>query len=1486
MANQLLQTILKKFRAGYFFFEDRYYDLLDKINGHVPIYKIVDPIDRVIPSFVLFLAIVFLLAATFVFFSLSSVAFSATFRAVDEDNSPIENLNISVSFPEETISLETDEWGEASLSFIGEEREATVTLSKEGFEQLTETVTLQANKLFEFVLTKIKPTFAPPKFTIYVVDSETSRLIKGEVHLSFSCSTGIPGPPPISKVGVEFKDIVPTEGCGILIAKASSANFQTKEGVSILRNPTYIKLDPVKTTTSINVLVKDHTGKSAENVEVKLFDSDNAIVDSLTTNASGTVSFAEVQPGTYTITALHSDGRYTEKTGIVAVIDSPQTVTLYLPELLVGKKIFLNLIDSETTKDVGDATVLIYANDRLLDSKKSDNSGLVEKMVGDDANSFLAVVWHQDYVTKIVSNVLVLDAASSKPQTVELTPDSEQNSGKISVRVTDYDKGEAVERAYVYLYNSDFPEVILNYPYSLSNADGNALFERLPAGNYFAKAKQGETYGKSEAKDLVLGSKISLQIVLVLTEGDIKVTVLNKLTKEPLSGAEVTFVDAFTDSVLQSGPTDEEGQFKSGLFKSDRTVYIRASKENYLEAISLPIPIIGETTQKTTIELVSKGDIDLSKNISIEFAGLYDNQAATKRATKLESGQRYYVKLNLSLPKAANYSNLTHHLRVGPESVAIKPDSMPFQDYIARLVGEVVSSPQSATIFSSCYDKDNVFSNPCVASIAAKQANTVWQTASGESVHSVVLRIETEPNLVDGTEIELRYRAKAVVNGAEFETEEFFKSFKIGQTICTPKVDCPPVVWRLWLQNPDGETSLLNNFTEEEKQTLSINMDYALLYELHNTSGYDLEANLELLADIPPAVLSIAGLGDSYTAFSALSFESDSVTSAGSPVGFQTLKEATFSQLTLSFTSERGLNDEKTLFFSVEANADLGLRVNPGSLVPNDGTQVISGFVTDQEENAIEGASVKVYLPPPEPGQPRQLFETLLTDVNGEFQTTENFSLPAGEIVLVVASSPGFRNATVEVPVKWGDFFDPRYNCVEVPSDGDETLTFSNVMPGSSRSFTVENNCVSRVEIRFNSKLDVSPKTLQIPAGGSATATLVADNPEGGEEVYLGQYPIYVKAKFEGDVRFVNAVKVLVIIADPTGSCFRIDKTSFDLVTEAEDTGTIFNDCALQFNDAWAPELALDSFKAIINREDISIPSLIQFEWGAKAKMLLSKPFSVAVEETTEGWEEFPIPTGLDMNVTFDQQVTVNIGPEFMKNVDELKFDTVVHITDEEDFRESYDDIAYIKGNQITVRVGGTDYVIDVPQCDQTGCDWDYTDDWSNDSVKCHQLEPCWYGTLSVPFGQTFEVVDSITMPIYNGRNKAFLFFNLHGDLIDATYSFEMDTNEAELELGPPLFTSAIVPIRNLGFVLGEVNTNFFSQFEEEAFFIEDANLVAYSEDPEVEVWLVDNIVYGKYVGVDTDNEPERTPFKITNLMLNTTQYNLIYVDDYVGELR
>ncbi|HZX19557.1 MAG TPA: hypothetical protein VFF13_00920, partial [archaeon] len=67
--------IVQKVKDIYYKWEDKYYDFLDQLEGQkIPVYKVVDPIDKVFPSFLLLLILIFLFGVA-LFFILLAVVF-------------------------------------------------------------------------------------------------------------------------------------------------------------------------------------------------------------------------------------------------------------------------------------------------------------------------------------------------------------------------------------------------------------------------------------------------------------------------------------------------------------------------------------------------------------------------------------------------------------------------------------------------------------------------------------------------------------------------------------------------------------------------------------------------------------------------------------------------------------------------------------------------------------------------------------------------------------------------------------------------------------------------------------------------------------------------------------------------------------------------------------------------------------------------------------------------------------------------------------------------------------------------------------------------------------------------------------------------------------------------------------------------------------------------------------------------------------------
>ena len=61
MVRMAENDLVSRVKETYYFFEDKYYGFLDRLNEKIPVYKIIDPIDAVFPSFILVLLLLFII---------------------------------------------------------------------------------------------------------------------------------------------------------------------------------------------------------------------------------------------------------------------------------------------------------------------------------------------------------------------------------------------------------------------------------------------------------------------------------------------------------------------------------------------------------------------------------------------------------------------------------------------------------------------------------------------------------------------------------------------------------------------------------------------------------------------------------------------------------------------------------------------------------------------------------------------------------------------------------------------------------------------------------------------------------------------------------------------------------------------------------------------------------------------------------------------------------------------------------------------------------------------------------------------------------------------------------------------------------------------------------------------------------------------------------------------------------------------------------
>ncbi len=1187
-------NIIDSFKRGYYAAEDRYYAVLDKINRFVPIYKIIDPIDKAFPSFILFIALIACLVIFFALLTWPAAAFSTIINVVDESSNPIEGVSINLLLGDANKNLSTDSWGDANIAIAGKTVSATASFSKEGFEDEAKKISLSAGEKTKVTLKGITAVFQPLERTIKVVDGSTSDLLKKKVTITYSCSGGATAPltqQNESGEPAEFRVMQPTN-CLVLTATASADGYETKSK-TIAAQINYITLYPATadTTGTVNVIVKNNDGTYAPDITVRLINSTtNAVVDSSSTLEAGSAAFSEVEPDTYTVSATAADGRTAQQTNVVVTAGGTETVSLTLPKLVAGKKILLQLVESGTESKVSDATVFFYKNNVPIDSKTSNALGIVEMPVSDTNVAYLAVIVHPDYITLIQPNLPLKEAADSEPTKIALTKATATNSASAIAVVLDEDSKKVVG-ASVWIYDNRYPIIPLNYIACDSNKDGACTFGNLGAATYFARAEDPDTKatGESERKAVAIGQAIVLNITVVIAEGTVEATVYDaeSASKEKIQGALVEFINTI-DANVSSCTTDAAGKCESSKIKADKFVIVRASKQGFASAIGdREIDIV---KGKTTIEigLMHGSTIEPIADIDSRFIKFCNDWYCKSEATRIESAETgektYFGRFELILSENADYSDIAQHIRAGLDNDRTLP-----ANFGIKIMG--VRAPAArAAVLSNCWNGNsaNPFEEPsgCAAEFDAKQANIYYNLKRGALVLPITVKFAIQGGLADKTELRFYFKAKANMDGNSVATPEKVHIFKIGDVSCKD-VD---FAWGFKLTDSNGSTASLSLDPKQSFQ-LTVNAEHTLSYWIYNCSGHDFTAASLSATNVPPLrLLSFSETADDFgpiNAFTVPAFDFPNDTDLSSDLKIYPRRQTPV-PTKIDFNLNVGQparGNSATLAFTVMSGKELLVLGLPEMISDLADSLSLSGIVVDATKQAIKinGAHVK-----------------LTTSNDGVVDTTSeadgSFTLPAVSLigvteVTLVVTKAGYNTYTIVVPVGHQEVTpSAEYNCISFDPDPETgTVAVNRGSPDQGDTFSVSaSECTENVDITLESELVLSDNTFTLSPGGTmpldVKPQLKLPSVEPG--VGIGEYFVDLFAQFESDRggRKGPLQRLRVIVTDSSsGLCFRLAdpdypddptkmKSTYD-ISAGTASGRIYNGCFAFIEDLLLPSM-------------------------------------------------------------------------------------------------------------------------------------------------------------------------------------------------------------------------------------------------------------------------------------------------------------------------
>ncbi|MFH0954738.1 MAG: hypothetical protein V1777_01390 [Candidatus Micrarchaeota archaeon] len=602
-------------RDLYYGLEDGYYAILDKIQRLIPIYSIIDPIDRVFPSFILFILLAILLIGAGVFLIFQNQAPAAGYNAgillLDDLDKPLQNVDITVKIGEASTDYSTNANGKISVLLLTPTAHATVSIAATGFKPVVDKpVELDSAK--EAITIKLIKDSGPASldvdFTIKLVNSQDNTPIDdATVNVTFHCSQSTASPPTPANLPTTTGTIVVKRlsACGTLSADFSPVNtYQSKANQLIISNPTTVALDPIRTEPqvgTVRVTVTDaNTNARLRNVRISYWDASNSadVHAGPDTDTNGRSLITNVPIGFYKLSGFAADGR-NQQTPSSFEVKKNQTaeVALALPALSNAKKLFFKVVDKNSQEALGSVTVRLYDHSSLFPGNGSSNdAGIVEQYVDKKWDSaFSAVLYKQGFLIT-VKDLVALDANATIPTIVELERAITTSAGvpvnygiALVKTVSEDDPPVPVPSSHVTLYRSDYSNPLFTTD---TNTGGQIMIYNVAPSTstqtYFVTATKTEldAAGQSGNNPIIAGVKSEFIVRMFVATGDFEITAVDAAnTNQLLSGAGVTALVKDNSSnfvFLKSCTTGSTGKCKIEDIKTNKILRFDVNKNNYL----------------------------------------------------------------------------------------------------------------------------------------------------------------------------------------------------------------------------------------------------------------------------------------------------------------------------------------------------------------------------------------------------------------------------------------------------------------------------------------------------------------------------------------------------------------------------------------------------------------------------------------------------------------------------------------------------------------------------------------------------------------------------------------------------------------------------------------------------------------------------------------------------------------------------------------
>ena len=648
-----------------------------------------------------------------------------------------------------------------------------VTISANGFGNAVGGVTLSPGEEKTGVNFQLQPN--PGSISGQITNAATGEVIASANVLVRSATDGTVATTAASSPFGNFliEDISP----GSYNVVVSAEGFGTSStGVNVERDQTAsasLALSPL--TGNIAGQIQDEAGNpiTGNNIQVKLFDRNQVLLQTVLANSDGSFTFFNLPPGNYTINAT-ADRFASSSIGVNVQANETSTATVTLTALSAA--LVVRVVNAVTSVGIAGSTVKVTnSSEVILGMGITDGEGF-STIENQPAGNVTISASAESFGTDSVG--AILRPGETTDVTLRLTP----NPGSLSGRVTNLDTGEPIPGASVNVFDSTQALVSA----VLTDTQGNYLVTGLTPGRYTAVAAADGFTTDIGAASIESNTETVLSFALDPQPATITGTVRDESTGQPLAGATVLVrLGSTTGPIISTVLTDDQGRYTaSGLAPDSYTLIATFPPVYGSEASSTivgpgqtqtlnftlplqPARVTGQVTDASSGALLSNTLVrlldtngaavtftqtDNNGNYLIEGfpAGMYTlvfiNETFQRQAISFTAGQGATVTVNAAL--APNPGRLTG-------TVTDAQSGTP-------LVGAIVEvyAPQSSTLVARAItDGSGVYAveglAPGTYTVVATQANYAAQSAGATIVSNQTattdISLVPNPASVSGT---------------------------------------------------------------------------------------------------------------------------------------------------------------------------------------------------------------------------------------------------------------------------------------------------------------------------------------------------------------------------------------------------------------------------------------------------------------------------------------------------------------------------------------------------------------------------------------------------------------------------------------------------------------------------------------------------------------------------------------------------------------